>query len=38
MDFARKRIQFENWFDSQKHSKLMRRLRSDWLEFIKQQV
>ena len=28
MDFARKRIEFENWVDSQKHSKLMRRLRS----------
>ncbi len=35
MDVARKRIEMEQWFEFHKYGKLLRKIRFDWLEFIK---
>lgn len=37
MDFAKKRMQFESWFEYHKYSKMMRTLKDEWLAFIKKE-
>ncbi len=35
LDFVKKRMKIESWFEYHKYHKIMRRLKNEWLDYIK---